>query len=95
MKVGRSLLERAIEYCGLLTPGSEIIDDTDGEYVGPFRHLLGAVLYRRGLYLDRREDRYVVTRTPPWLRRRLEGPVVIELAQPTGFAAVMPRGARA
>lgn len=74
MSQERTLLDRAIEYCGLLTAGAEILDDTDGEYVAPFEHLLGATLFPRGLYLERRRDRYVVTSTPPWEKHRAPPP---------------------
>lgn len=70
----RPLMERAEEYVGLLAEGSEIVDDTDGAFVAPFHHLLGALLFKyKRLYLHRRGDREVVTSTPPWLLDRLQG----------------------
>jgi hypothetical protein len=69
----REVRERAEIYARLLEAGSEILDDTDGSTVKDFRHLLPGELCKRGLYLERRGDREVVTATPPWLRRRLAG----------------------
>jgi hypothetical protein len=61
-----TLLERAEEYARLLSVGSEILDDTDGPVVAPFRHLLAAVLYRRRLFLERTAQGQIVTDRPPW-----------------------------
>lgn len=42
----------AEEYAASLYQGATILDDVDAEYIAPFRHLLGAVLCKRGLALE-------------------------------------------
>jgi hypothetical protein len=67
----RDIIKRAEEYARLLTEGSEILDDVDAPVVRDFIQFLPGMLQRRELYLARGPRGLVVTRTPPWLQRRL------------------------
>jgi len=54
------LQARAADYAAVLKPGDEILDETDGPYVEPFRWWLPAALCARGLHLERRPGAWVV-----------------------------------
>jgi hypothetical protein len=71
----RADFERAEEYARLLAPGSEIIDDTDGPVVRDMMPHLRYYLFRRGLFLQRLEDRWVVVASAPWAVKRLRRPM--------------------
>lgn len=44
--------ERAELYVSALRPGSEILEDTDGEVIEPFRRWITSALNRRGWHLE-------------------------------------------
>jgi hypothetical protein len=62
--VQASLRRAAEEYASLLTEGSDILDDTDSRIVDPIRHLLPALLGRRGLVLAQIPGGWRVERAP-------------------------------
>ena len=66
MKDPRPVMDRALEYVGLLAVGSEIVDEVDGQVVADFRHLLAPLLFKRGLYLERTARGRIVSDRAPW-----------------------------
>jgi hypothetical protein len=54
----------AEEYAAMLAPGSDILEDTDGAVIAPFRHLLVGALFRRGLAVEPIVGGWRVVRSP-------------------------------
>jgi hypothetical protein len=50
--VDRAMRDQADAYAACLRPGSEILEDTDGPTIAPYRRHLPAALIRRGLRLE-------------------------------------------
>lgn len=62
--VNESIRAAADEYAAGLNEGDEIVEETDGATIGPFRRLLPQVLARRGLGLGPTSRGWVVERSP-------------------------------
>ena len=60
-----TIRERAEQYVALLSEGSEVIEEIDGPVVEEFRHLMPALLYKRGLYLERTARGFIVSSRAP------------------------------
>lgn len=64
-------------YCDTLVPGDQVLLVTDGPTIEPFRHLLKAVLWRRGLILQEIPGGWIV-RAVPTMVLPAPGPVRVE-----------------